>query len=61
MFAAAAARVAGIATALFGWRPEEFWNATPSELNAILTALAPLEAGADHALVAQLKEQFPDG
>ena len=57
-----ATRLAGLTGALLGWRPAEFWNATPAELAAILTALAP-DAGnpADRDLITQLKEQFPDG
>jgi hypothetical protein len=30
-----------MAGALLGWRPDEFWAATPAELAAVLTALAP--------------------
>jgi len=60
-----AARLAGLAGALMGWRPDEFWRATPAELEAILAALAgPRGAGQappDAATIAALKEQFPDG
>ena len=31
-FAETAARLAGIAARLLGWRPAEFWSATPAEL-----------------------------
>ena len=57
-----ATRLAGLSGALLGWRPAEFWGATPAELAVILNALAP-DAGqpADHDLIATLKEQFPDG
>lgn len=62
MFVAAASRLAGLAGALLGWRPREFWNATPAELAAILSAMSPpANEAADQALVARLKEQFPDG
>lgn len=37
-FSAAAQRLAGAASRLLGWRPAEFWTATPAEL---ATALAP--------------------
>jgi hypothetical protein len=40
-FAAAALRLAGLAARLLGWRPAEFWAATPAELAA---ALAPFAA-----------------
>lgn len=31
-FAAAAPRWCGLSARLLGWRPAEFWNATPAEL-----------------------------
>ena len=40
-FGPAALRLCGIAAQLLGWRPGEFWAATPAEL---ATALAPLDA-----------------
>jgi hypothetical protein len=40
-FAQAALRLAGLAARLLGWRPAEFWAATPAEL---ATALAPPDA-----------------
>lgn len=61
MFATAASRLAGLTGGLIGWRPEEFWSATPAELEAIFTALAPSQEAADQSLIARLKEQFPDG
>lgn len=42
-FGAVAGRMAGHAALLLGWRPDEFWNATPAELAAILALLAPGE------------------
>ena len=62
-FAEAAARLAGASGVMFGWAPEAFWAATPAELGALIDALRG-EAGAapvDGALLARLKEQFPDG
>ena len=65
LFAERAARLAGLAGALLGWRPDEFWRATPAELETVLAALAgPQGAGKappDAATIAALKEQFPDG
>jgi uncharacterized phage protein (TIGR02216 family) len=62
VFSEAASRLAGIAGALLGWRPDEFWNATPAELAAVLGAMsggtAPM---ADAADLARLRERFPDG
>jgi tail assembly chaperone len=62
-FAEAAARLAGAAGVMFGWVPAAFWAATPAELGALVDALRG-EAGiepVDGALLARLKEQFPDG
>jgi hypothetical protein len=43
-FGSAARRLAGLTARLFGWRPEEFWQATPAELHALLDpdASAPI-------------------
>ncbi len=35
-FGPAARRLAGATSRLLGWRPQEFWDATPAELAAIL-------------------------
>jgi hypothetical protein len=32
-----ALKLYGLAARLLGWRPQEFWSATPAELNAALT------------------------
>ena len=62
MFSEAAARLAGVAGALLGWRPDEFWSATPAELAAVVGAMAG-EAGEAMAPpdLARLMEMFPDG
>jgi uncharacterized phage protein (TIGR02216 family) len=61
-FADRAARLAGIAGVSLGWRPDEFWRATPAELAAIFGAF---EQDGDAPVVAddlaRLKEMFPDG
>lgn len=61
MFAECAARLAGLAGALLGWRPHEFWAATPDELMAIIAAMLPRADTPDAALIDQLKDMFPDG
>jgi uncharacterized phage protein (TIGR02216 family) len=62
VFSEAACRLAGLAGALLGWRPDEFWNATPAELAAVLAAMTgDVPAAADSADLARLKEMFPDG
>lgn len=62
-FAAAAGRIAGIAGAILGWRPDEFWHATPAELATVLAALAgegdaPPPGATERN---RLMEMFPDG
>ena len=60
-FVSAATKLAGLAGALLGWRPDEFWKATPAELAAVIAALAGDHASAaDAADLARLKEMFPD-
>lgn len=58
-FGQIASRLFGAATLLLGWRPNEFWEATPAELAA---ALLPDGAGdapeADE--IAELMRRFPD-
>lgn len=62
MFADGARVLAGQAGLLLGWRPQDFWAATPEDLAIALGALRPAgEPVADAAMLAQLKEQFPDG
>lgn len=61
-FAGAACRLAGQTALLLGWRPAEFWNATPAELHIVLQAFGTAEVDcADQAQLAKLMEQFPDG
>lgn len=60
-FAVAAARLAGLAGALLGWRPNEFWKATPAELAAVLEALAPQDDGLGSGELERLMGMFPDG
>lgn len=57
-FARRAARLAGLMGALFGWRPAEFWAATPADVAALLEAVRGDEgAGAvmDRAGLARLE------
>jgi uncharacterized phage protein (TIGR02216 family) len=61
-FSEAAARLAGLTGALLGWRPDEFWRATPAELEAVLLAMLPADpAPASRADLERLMERFPDG
>ena len=62
MFSESAGRLAGMAGALLGWWPEEFWRATPAELSCVVRALIGPDAEAAGAGdLARLKEMFPDG
>jgi uncharacterized phage protein (TIGR02216 family) len=59
-----ARRLAGQAGLLLGWRPDDFWRATPEELAVALSALAPLalpDGALDRAALARLQEMHPDG
>ena len=48
-FAAVARKLAGLAGAALGWRPDEFWDATPE-------GVPP-----DASDMTRLQEMFPDG
>ena len=63
MFAEVASRLAGLAGALLGWRPAEFWRATPAELATIIEALtqrAPATEPPSQANITALMEMYPD-
>jgi uncharacterized phage protein (TIGR02216 family) len=61
-FTESARTLAGLAGALLGWRPDEFWRATPAELAAVLEALMPESpAAVSPADLERLMEMFPDG
>lgn len=62
-FAASASRLAGVAGAVAGWRPGDFWEATPAELAAVLMALTGPEAATPACAddVRRLLAQHPDG
>jgi uncharacterized phage protein (TIGR02216 family) len=60
MFGAAALVAARVAATLLGWRPGEFWAATPAELRTALGLDAAGDNPGDPALLARLMEAFPD-
>ncbi len=61
MFSQEAIALCGQCALLLGWRPAEFWDATPAELACVLSAYAPHEeAPPDAADLRKLMEQFPD-
>lgn len=59
-----AARLAGVAGWLLGWRPDEFWRATPAELESVLRAARGDEeesrGGMDRAELERLRAGMPD-
>jgi uncharacterized phage protein (TIGR02216 family) len=56
-FAAGALRLSGLLPRALGWRPDDFWTATPAELAAIFTETgdsgAPLTRGELDSLMEQ--------
>lgn len=57
-----AAQLAGQAALAFGWRPSDFWDATPTELMTIILAMTPSDTSPPtNEIITQLMEQFPDG
>ncbi|UUL82115.1 phage tail assembly chaperone [Sphingomonas qomolangmaensis] len=51
-----------MAGVVFGWTPGAFWDATPAELAALVSALTGDEvAAADRGTLMRLMEAFPDG
>ena len=59
-FGEAAAQLCGIASTLLGWRPDEFWNATPAELAIALVPPGPAADPLQPELFAELRRLFPD-
>jgi uncharacterized phage protein (TIGR02216 family) len=58
-FGSGAARLCGAAALLLGWRPIEFWNATPAELAGAMMGGEAAD-GPDPEAVAALMRRFPD-
>ncbi|MCF8708577.1 phage tail assembly chaperone [Rhizorhapis sp. SPR117] len=64
LFVVSATRLSAISTLMFGWRPAEFWAATPVELHGIFAEMERVQAGdvpPDTVDLANLMEMFPDG
>jgi hypothetical protein len=60
LFVLAAARLAGAAGLLLGWRPGEFWAATPAELATVLWAAGGEAGEVSLSDLERLKALFPD-
>lgn len=64
LFVQSATRLSALSTLLLGWRPGEFWQATPAELNGIFAEMERSRGGQAPpaaADMARLMEMFPDG
>jgi hypothetical protein len=48
------------AALLLGWRPSEFWNATPAELWAALKPFSCADEAPERGEIERLQAQFPD-
>ncbi|BBB13500.1 hypothetical protein SPYCA_2758 [Sphingopyxis sp. FD7] len=62
-FGPRAARLLGVMARVAGWRPEDFWAATPADVAAVLAGWIDESgvAGFDRAALSAMMEQFPDG
>lgn len=58
-FAQAALALCALAARTLGWRPDQFWRATPADLAAALGLLSPVPAGEglDRTTLNRLMEQ----
>lgn len=65
-FGAAALVMMGLMARIFGWRPDEFWRATPEEVASLLQSMTGVSAedssrgGVARAELRQMMEAFPD-
>lgn len=62
-FADAAARWCGLSARLLGWRPTEFWSATPAEMAMALTDPADptIPTPPSREMIAKMMERDADG
>lgn len=62
-FGSAAFSLLGLMARVAGWRPDDFWEATPAEVRAVLGGWVEpdAEASFDGAALAAMMERFPDG
>lgn len=62
-FGTAALALAGVMARALGWRPDEFWAATPADVAAALGGWRDENpaGGVDRAGLAAMMEQNPDG
>lgn len=61
-FGPAALVLAGLMARVCGWRPDDFWAATPADAAAVLAAWRDdAGEGVDTPCLSAMMEQFPDG
>lgn len=61
-FSDSAMQLCGHTALLLGWRPAEFWEATPAELGCVLSRFGgQSEPPPDSGDIQKLMMQFPDG
>ena len=62
-FGSGAVRLAGLMGRLAGWSPDQFWQATPADVAAVLAAWAEDDdaASMERGALAAMMERFPDG
>jgi uncharacterized phage protein (TIGR02216 family) len=62
-FSAGAMQLLGLMARVAGWRPDEFWAATPADVRTVLGGWVEGDAAApvDGASLAAMMERFPDG
>lgn len=63
LFCSATPPLLGLMARVAGWRPDEFWKATPADVRAVLAGWVEADADAsfDRSTLAAMMEQFPDG
>jgi hypothetical protein len=59
-FGESAAQLSSAVAMLLGWRPDDFWNATPAELTLALQAPEAAAEGPDLTTIEALRRRFPD-
>ena len=59
-FGQCAARLCGAAGLLLGWRPDDFWNATPAELGLALQPPGEGTEAVTAIALDELRRRFPD-
>lgn len=59
-FGDAAAQLSSAASAVLGWRPDDFWNATPAELALALQFPGGAAEPPDSMTIEELRRRFPD-